>query len=92
MKCVIRIAGMAMLLFTATVSLAQPRTAVPGIPKYDISRDPVLYTVGYAHLDTEWRWDYEETIKVCLKNTLDDNFQRIEKYKPYVFTFPGPPV
>jgi alpha-mannosidase len=89
MKCVLPIAGLAMLLFNATVSLAQPGTAVPGIPKYDISRNPVLYTVGYAHLDTEWRWDYEETISVCLKNTLDDNFQRIEKYKPYVFTFSG---
>ena len=51
--------------------------------------DPVLYTVGYAHLDTEWRWDYEETINVYLKTTLDDNFQRFEKYGPYVFSFSG---
>jgi alpha-mannosidase len=59
------------------------------IPKYDISKDPVLYTVGYAHLDTEWRWDYEETINSFLKATLDDNFMRFEKYKPYVFSFSG---
>ncbi|HNW72452.1 MAG: glycoside hydrolase family 38 C-terminal domain-containing protein [Bacteroidales bacterium] len=58
-------------------------------PRYDLSKDPVLYTVGYAHLDTEWRWDYDETINVFLKNTLDDNFQRFEKFKPYVFTFSG---
>lgn len=89
MKCVKQIAGIAVLLFTATLSLAQTRSATQEMPKYNLSRDPVLYTVGYAHLDTEWRWDYEETIKTCLKNTLDDNFQRFEKYKPYVFTFSG---
>ena len=27
-------------------------------PTYDLSKDKVLYTVGYAHLDTEWNWDY----------------------------------
>ena len=24
---------------------------------YDITKDRLLYTVGYAHLDTEWNWD-----------------------------------
>jgi alpha-mannosidase len=57
--------------------------------KYDLSRDPVLYTVGYAHLDTQWRWDYPETIDQYLKATLDDNFRFFEKYDPYVFTFTG---
>ena len=65
--------------------LAQPQ----GIPFYDLTRDPVLYTVGYAHLDTEWRWDYEETVNDYLKSTLDDNFKRFAKYPPYVFTFSG---
>ncbi len=57
--------------------------------KYDLSRTPVLYTVGYAHLDTEWRWDYEETINDFLKATMDENFDRFEKYPEYVFTFSG---
>jgi alpha-mannosidase len=77
-----------LLLFTnATNAQTDPGKTV--VPKYDLSKDPVLYTVGYAHLDTEWRWDYETTINEYLKNTLDDNFQRLEKYKPYVFTFSG---
>ncbi|MBL7113192.1 MAG: alpha-mannosidase, partial [Bacteroidales bacterium] len=58
-------------------------------PLYDLSRTPVLYTVGYAHLDTEWRWDYEETINDFLKATLDENFSLFQKYPPYVFTFTG---
>ena len=68
---------------------AQQETIIPGPVKYDISREPVLYTVGYAHLDTQWRWDYPETINQYLKATLDDNFRLFEKYKEYVFTFSG---
>ena len=71
------------------VANAQPEVPKPSSPKYNLSKEPVLYTVGYAHLDTQWRWDYETTINECLKNTLDDNFKRFEKYKPYVFTFSG---
>ena len=56
-------------------------------PRYDLNTDPVLYTVGYAHLDTQWRWDYEETINKFIKATMDDNFALFEKFKSYVFTF-----
>jgi len=56
---------------------------------YDLSRTPVLYTVGYAHLDTEWRWDYVATINKFLKATMDDNFDRLITYPDYVFNFTG---
>ena len=26
--------------------------------KPDLTKQPTLYVVGYAHLDTEWRWEY----------------------------------
>ncbi|MEI6434777.1 MAG: glycoside hydrolase family 38 C-terminal domain-containing protein [Bacteroidota bacterium] len=80
-----------LLLLTSfmTIAQAQPTTPKPVAPKYNLSTDPVLYTVGYSHLDTEWRWDYQETINDFLKNTLDENFRLIEKYKPYTFTFSG---
>ncbi len=68
---------------------AQPEIKTPNPLKYDISHDPVLYTVGYAHLDTQWRWDYPETIDQYIKATLDDNFRFFEKYDKYVFTFTG---
>ncbi|MFH1160243.1 MAG: glycoside hydrolase family 38 C-terminal domain-containing protein [bacterium] len=67
----------------------QIRAQTPYTPKYDLSKTPVLYTVGYAHLDTEWRWDYEETINDFLKATLDENFSLFKQYPAYVFTFTG---
>jgi alpha-mannosidase len=69
--------------------IAQQEVKLPGDAKYDLSKQPVLYTVGYAHLDTQWRWDYPETINLYIKATLDDNFRLFEKYKEYVFTFSG---
>jgi alpha-mannosidase len=57
--------------------------------KYDISKDKVLYTIGYAHLDTQWNWDYPTTINEYIKNTMADNIKLLEKYPDYVFNFTG---
>ena len=82
-------------LFAATFLLClnslQSQTEIKPAPlrRFDLSNDPVLYTVGYAHLDTEWRWDYQETVNNFIKATLDDNFRLMEKYKEYVFNFSG---
>ena len=76
-----------LVVFTGQ-AVSQPEAQKPA-PRYDISKEPVLYTVGYAHLDTQWRWDYEETINKYIKSTLDDNFMLFEKFRQYVFTFSG---
>ncbi len=56
---------------------------------YDITKDKVLYTIGYAHLDTEWNWDYPTTINKFIRNTMVENFRLFEKYPDYVFNFTG---
>jgi alpha-mannosidase len=55
----------------------------------DLTKDPTLYVVGYAHLDTEWRWEYPQVINEFLRKTMDDNFALIGKYPHYVFNFSG---
>ncbi len=57
--------------------------------KYDISKEKVLYTIGYAHLDTEWNWDYPATIDEYIRNIMTENFRLFEKYPDYVFNFTG---
>jgi alpha-mannosidase len=57
--------------------------------QYDLATDTVLYTVGYAHLDTEWNWDYPITISEYIPNTMKENFRLFEKYPDYVFNFTG---
>jgi alpha-mannosidase len=57
--------------------------------KYDLTKDKVLYLIGYAHLDTEWLWDYPSTINQNIKNTMEENFYLFKKYPDYVFNFTG---
>lgn len=58
-------------------------------PRYDLAKDKVLYCVGYAHLDTQWRWDFRTTIDRFVRDTLEQNFDRFEKFPGYVFNFTG---
>jgi alpha-mannosidase len=66
-------------------------SAVPAIPAAapDLTRTPTIYAVGYAHLDTEWRWEYPQVIREYLAKTMHDNFALFEKYPDYVFNFSG---
>ncbi|MGO9402339.1 MAG: alpha-mannosidase [Terriglobales bacterium] len=57
--------------------------------KPDLSKQPTLYVVGYAHLDTEWRWEYPQVINEYLRKTMEDNFTLFDKYPHYVFNFSG---
>jgi alpha-mannosidase len=54
----------------------------------DLSK-PTLFVVGYAHLDTQWRWEYPQVIREFLPNTMHDNFSLFEKYPHYIFNFSG---
>ncbi|HEX4227048.1 MAG TPA: glycoside hydrolase family 38 C-terminal domain-containing protein [Bryobacteraceae bacterium] len=57
--------------------------------KPDLTKQPTLYVVGYAHLDTEWRWEYPQVINEYIRKTMEDNFKLFEKYPHYVFNFSG---
>jgi alpha-mannosidase len=57
--------------------------------KPDLSKQPTLYVVGYAHLDTEWRWEYPQVIDEYIRKTMEDNFALLDKYPHYVFNFSG---
>ncbi|HEX7312460.1 MAG TPA: hypothetical protein VF297_00825 [Pyrinomonadaceae bacterium] len=55
----------------------------------DLTKEPTLYVVGYAHLDTQWRWEYPQVVNEYLPNTMRDNFALFEKYPNYLFNFTG---
>jgi len=48
-----------------------------------------IFLIPYAHLDTQWRWEYPTTIKKYIKNTLEENLYLFEKYPEYQFNFTG---
>lgn len=67
---------------------AAPASAASS-PAPDLAQSPTLYVVGYAHLDTEWRWEYPQVIQEYLSKTLRSNFALFEKYPHYIFNFTG---
>ena len=76
-------AGLLLALGLSAVTQAQ------SAEKPDLSKKPTLYVVGYAHLDTEWRWEYPQVIDEYLRKTMEDNFSLFEKYPHYTFNFSG---
>ncbi|MGD0125298.1 MAG: hypothetical protein ABSF46_08070 [Terriglobia bacterium] len=61
--------------------------AKPSTP--DLTKQPTLFVIGYAHLDTEWRWEYPQVIQEYLSKTMRNNFTLFEKYPHYIFNFTG---
>ncbi len=88
MKRIFALAVVSMALGTAChAAPAVPRA--PARSEYNPAKDKVLYEVGYSHLDTQWRWTYEDTIGRMIPNTMTQNFALFEKYPDYRFTFSG---
>ncbi len=73
---------LAVLLASSLAVLAQSNQP-------DLTKEPTLYVVAYAHLDTQWRWEYPRVINEYIPKTLHDNFALIDKYPNYVFNFSG---
>ena len=55
----------------------------------DITKEPTLYVVPYAHLDTQWRWEFPQSISEYLLKTMRVNFYLMDKYPHYVFNWTG---
>ncbi len=72
-----------------SVAFTAPQSRAQSTDKPDLTKQPTLYAVGYAHLDTEWRWEYPQVIDEYLRRTMNDNFALFEKYPHYVFNFSG---
>lgn len=54
-----------------------------------MEKEKKLYVVSNAHLDTQWNWTVQDTIRDCVKSTLEKNFELIEKYPHYKMNFEG---
>src|SRR6266849_4330288 len=70
-------------------AVAQSNAPPSNKPDPDLTQQPTLYVVGYAHLDTKWRWEYPQVIREYLPKTMHDNFDLFAKYPHYIFNFSG---
>jgi alpha-mannosidase len=77
------------LLAAAGTVLTACTACAQSAQKPDLEQQPTLYAVGYAHLDTEWRWEYPQVIDEYIPNTMHANFALFDKYPHYIFNFTG---
>ncbi len=78
------------MLCTPTPALAHStHTGPTELTLMEMQTDNTLYVVGYAHLDTQWRWSYPQVIREFIPDTLYGNFRLIDKYPNYIFNFSG---
>ena len=78
---------LALGFLTFTNARSQNAVIPPADP--DLTKQPTLYVVAYAHLDTQWRWQYPQVINEFLPKTMHENFALFEKYPHYIFNFSG---
>ncbi len=62
---------------------------MPAREESPVSEKKEIYLLPYAHLDTQWRWEYPTTIKKYIPKTMDRNFELLKKYPGYCFNFTG---
>jgi alpha-mannosidase len=75
----------ALFLIFLSITIAAAQTDA----KPDLTKQSTLYVVGYAHLDSEWRWEYPQVIDEYLRKTMEENFKLFDKYPHYIFNFSG---
>jgi alpha-mannosidase len=78
-----------LILVLLTFTNSHSQNSVLRSSEPDLSKQPTLYVVGYAHLDTQWRWEYPRVINEYIPKTMHDNFALFEKYPHYIFNFSG---
>ena len=47
------------------------------------------YMVADAHLDTQWNWDIQTTLREFIPATMRQNIYLMETYPEYIFNFEG---
>ena len=64
-------------------------TAMLGLTAMAQQKPMKAYLVSDAHLDTQWNWDVQTTIRDYIRHTLDQNLFLLKQYPNYVFNFEG---
>ena len=71
-----------MTVFAFTVGLAQVLTQ-------DAGKKSTLYLVATAHLDSQWNWTVQDSIREFVPNTFRTNIAFFKKYPTYKFSWEG---
>jgi alpha-mannosidase len=80
------------ILAAAAVLALVGATLAAGAPKTHTAQaaaKPTLYVISNSHLDTQWNWTVQDTIRDLVPRTFFDNFKLFETFPNYVFNYEG---
>ena len=82
--------ALAVIAAAVTVGLAPVRTeSADQSGQAGQAAKKTLYLVATAHLDSQWNWTVQDTIRDHIPKTFHTNFEYFEKYPNYVFSWEG---
>lgn len=73
-------------ILTMTLAVANAQTASKSENKEKTMK---AFMVADAHLDTQWNWDVQATIRDHIRKTLEQNLFLLKQYPNYIFNFEG---
>jgi alpha-mannosidase len=73
----------------AVVSIALTAGLVTVSTQQSGGQAPAVYLVATAHLDTQWNWTIQDTIRDYIPKTARVNFAYFEEYPDYIFSWEG---
>ncbi|MEJ2721484.1 MAG: alpha-mannosidase, partial [bacterium] len=76
-------------IFISVIVLMLPAVCLAATNTDTPHPQPKVGVVGTAHLDTQWRWTIKNTIEEYIPATLHDNFELLDVYPDYIFSFEG---
>src|SRR5262245_21021786 len=76
----------ALLILILTLASVSCRSNAPAQQE---SPQSVVYVIGTSHLDTQWNWTVQDSIRQFIPKTFFENFALFEKYPNYTFSFEG---
>ena len=77
------------LLVSLLLLMGKGEACAQGAQPASAEAPGTVYMVADAHLDTQWNWDVQTTIRTYIWNTMVQNFHLFRQYPDYIFNFEG---
>src|SRR5262249_8039729 len=74
-------------IWSIALPLALLATSTSVLTQGQSPQKPILYVVGTSHLDSQWNWTVQDSIRQFVPATFFENFDRFEKFPHYVFSY-----
>ena len=77
------------LVLVGSIPVVLDSKGLVSAPTAETSQPPSIYMVSTAHLDTQWLWTIQDTIREHLPNTFNGQFALLDTHPNYQFNFEG---